>query len=167
MANTGRLLKRQVDRNPGSPTYGQTRMVDAGIDVEACPLPTRYYSAAVTGNVTRNDCPTGQYGTTVPFTIPAQAFSSLLGQNDADAQAQAAFDAQKQDFANTYGSCSLTPPVGNTVWNPMFSPDGCFLCTMVSRDDPSDVRAATSDEIARYYREITNTTPFGYCPACF
>lgn len=37
--NNGELEKEQIDTNPWSPTFNQTRWVYAGTDTEACPLP--------------------------------------------------------------------------------------------------------------------------------
>lgn len=163
MANTGRVEKQQRDENPSSPTFGQTRWVDGGQDLTACPLPASFRSAAITENVTRDNCPSGQYGTAVPVTLAAGAYTSTVSQLDADAQARTAFNASKQTYANQYGSCTLNPG-SSVVWVPVYQNDGCFACQMQNADDASDVRDATSQEAAQYQRATSND---GFaCPSC-
>lgn len=62
---------------------------------------TVYYNTAISTSLRRNNCPTGQHGTSVPVSVAAGAFTSLISQADADAQA--AVDAQNQ--ANATGVC--------------------------------------------------------------
>ena len=64
--------------------------------------PPVYYSAAISGTITKNDCPSGQSGSNVTVNIPYGTYTSGISQTDADNQAQIA--AQNQ--ANTNGTCS-------------------------------------------------------------
>lgn len=163
MANTGRVEKEQRDVNPNSPTFGQTRWVDAGFDTTACPLPQAFRSTAIQENVAKNDCPDGQFGSSVLVSLAAGAFTSTVSQVDANAQARAAFDNTKQIFANQNGTCSANPG-GTVTWVPLYNAEGCFDCTMQNADESGDLRAATSQEIAQYYRRKGSDGLI--CPTC-
>ena len=76
---------------------------------------TVYYNVAKTQNFTRNNCSVDQTGTSVPYTVPAGTYSSMVSQADADAQAQANIDANGQSFANANGSCNFNPTVPITI----------------------------------------------------
>src|SRR6185369_4506459 len=65
-----------------------------------------YYSAAASGNFTRNNCPAGQTGSSVPYSIAAYSYTSIISQADADAQAQAALASGGQTNANNTGTCN-------------------------------------------------------------
>ncbi|WP_121326554.1 MULTISPECIES: DUF5977 domain-containing protein [unclassified Flavobacterium] len=67
-----------------------------------------YRSAALNGSFTRNDCGEGVVGSTVSFSLPAEAIISLVSQADADAQAQMQFNSEGQAYANTNGTCTFT-----------------------------------------------------------
>ncbi|MCC3159673.1 DUF5977 domain-containing protein [Hymenobacter sp. 15J16-1T3B] len=169
MANTGRVEKQQRDMNPNSPTYGTVRWVDAGYtDLTACPLPTVFRSARISESVTRNDCPSGQFGSAVTYTLPDGYKTSAISQADADQQAQAYFDATKQAYANANGVCDTQQA---DQWAPLYytsgSSEGCFRCLMYNTNDPSDVRAATEDEATNYFvaYNTTGTVPCGSCSA--
>lgn len=71
--------------------------------------PPVYYNAKLTDSLQKNDCGEGKAGTWVEYTVPAFKYSSLISQEDADAQAQAEMDANlTQAYANENGSCVLT-----------------------------------------------------------
>ncbi|WP_099711038.1 DUF5977 domain-containing protein [Flavobacterium sp. 9] len=67
-----------------------------------------YRSAALNGSFTRNDCGVGAVGSTMSFSLPAEAITSLISQADADAQAQMQFNSEGQAYANTNGTCTFT-----------------------------------------------------------
>jgi hypothetical protein len=59
---------------------------------------------------TKSDCPSGQYGTSVTYTVEAKKYSSTISQADADAKASSDLAANGQKNANLLGGCSLTAP---------------------------------------------------------
>lgn len=61
-------------------------------------------SAEMTGDFTRNNCPVGQVGTTVTFTV---TYTSYISKADLDAQI-ANFNVDGQAYANLNGSCALS-----------------------------------------------------------
>jgi YD repeat-containing protein len=66
---------------------------------------------------TRNNCPTGNQGSTVTYTVPANTYFAST-QAAADAQAQADIAANGQNYANTNGTCT---PVVSITGNTSFS----------------------------------------------
>jgi uncharacterized repeat protein (TIGR02543 family) len=77
--------------------------------------PTTYWNVAKSGTAVRNNCPSGQSGSSVTYTVAAHTHSSTVSQAAADALAQADVDANKQAYANTNGSCTVNPPTSYTV----------------------------------------------------
>lgn len=74
------------------------------------PLPTLYYNAEVTVNITKNDCPAGYHGSDVAYTVPDLKYSSPFSQLDADAQALDEITALGQTYANESGTCIQNAP---------------------------------------------------------
>ena len=103
-----------MDVNPGSPTFGQFRWVDAGVDTTLCPMPAVpiYGNAMIERLVFRNNCGAGFVGGSVIFRVPAGAYSSYIDQADADAKAEAYFVTASQNFANANGAC-----ISNSIQN--------------------------------------------------
>jgi hypothetical protein len=106
--------KEWLARNPDDPLSGAKLKFVANHTVRTysrmpayLPGPDLYYNLEITGSVARNDCPTGQVGGSVTYTVPAGVFSSPDSQEDAQAQAQAYFEANKQAYANANGTCTL------------------------------------------------------------
>ncbi len=64
-----------------------------------------YYSAAKSGNFTKNNCSAGGTGGMVTFTVPAGRFTSNVSQEDADVQAANAMLSEGPAYANMHGSC--------------------------------------------------------------
>lgn len=70
--------------------------------------PTVYYNVKLEDSLQKNDCDSGYIGTFISYTVPAFKYSSLISQEDADAQAQAELDSVlTQTYANDNGSCEL------------------------------------------------------------
>src|ERR1044072_6442822 len=65
---------------------------------------TVYYNTPIGEGVTKNDCPEG-LGSIVRYAVPGGKYMSLISQADADAQARADLDANKQTYANANGFC--------------------------------------------------------------
>jgi hypothetical protein len=76
-----------------------------------CTLIPVYYNVATSGIATRNNCAEGQTASSVTYTVLAGTYSSIISQSDANAQAAADVNANKQAYANTYGTCTTPPPV--------------------------------------------------------
>ncbi|WP_276504888.1 DUF5977 domain-containing protein [Terrimonas pollutisoli] len=89
-------------------------------------------NCSIYGNVvksqsfTRNNCPSGQTGGSVTFTVPANTYYAST-QTDADALAQADVNANGQNYANTNGSCTAAQVTvsgynyGNVPYQVIFS----------------------------------------------
>lgn len=107
MPNTGRKRYLEIDQNPNSLSYGDTRWGAWVSDPSACPAATQYLSAEVSGTVYRNNCPSGQAPQAVQFVVAYGAFYSFISQADANQQAQQFFDSEKQDYANQNGLCGV------------------------------------------------------------
>lgn len=150
--NTGLVNWTQRDINRYSTTVGDLRnVVNAETDTTLCPLPIVYRSVKVDGVTTRDNCPSGQTGSSVYYSVPAGQFTSTANQQEADDAALNYYNANRQAYANANGTCSGSG--GGTVeYRPVFTPAGCFACQMVNAADPSDVRDATRAEASLYSR---------------
>lgn len=71
-----------------------------------------YYSNQISASVQRNNCPSGEAGSYVLYTLPVSYSSATSSQVDAQTTAQAYFNSTSQSYANTYGTCS---PTGSTM----------------------------------------------------
>jgi YD repeat-containing protein len=85
----GRVVKKICYRYNGQP--------------EDCGL---YQSIALSQVFIRNNCPAGQTGGAVTFSVPIGMFSSAISQADADAQALAYLNTAGQAYANANGTCT-------------------------------------------------------------
>jgi hypothetical protein len=68
--------------------------------------PTTYYNTQQSGTATRDNCPPGFTPSTVTLTVPADTYSSLISVEDANNQAIAYINANKQAYANANGTCT-------------------------------------------------------------
>jgi Family of unknown function (DUF5977) len=109
MANTGRIRYEEKDMNPQSPTFGQTRYSAWETNTDACPIAQIYYSDAVSGYTTKNNCSPGQTGSSVYYTVPARYASSPISKDEAQALAQSYYENTRQGYANANGTCSGLP----------------------------------------------------------
>jgi YD repeat-containing protein len=76
---------------------------------EVCPLtpnPTYYFNVQMSQVFTRNNCPGGQTGSQVTYTVAANTYSSTISQADANQQAQNNINTNGQAYANTNGTCT-------------------------------------------------------------
>lgn len=64
-----------------------------------------YYNIADTGAFSSNSCGSGTIPSQINYIVPANTYSSLLSQQDADNKADSAIHANGQNYANTYGAC--------------------------------------------------------------
>lgn len=65
-----------------------------------------YKSQAKSGTYTRNNCSSGFTGSTVTYTVPAERYTSVISQQDADQKAIDDVNANGQNYANTNGTCT-------------------------------------------------------------
>lgn len=73
-------------------------------------VPTNiYFNEAITVSVAKA-CPSGQQGSLVPYNIPANKYSSLISQADANQKAQAEINTNSQNNANALGTCTTPTP---------------------------------------------------------
>ncbi|MBP1221906.1 DUF5977 domain-containing protein [Flavobacterium sp. 1355] len=85
--------------------YGyKGQQVDCGA---ADPYLITYKSIARSGSFTRNNCASGQVGSSVAYSQPAGAATSTVSQADADAKGLTLFNTQGQANANTTGTCTF------------------------------------------------------------
>lgn len=160
--NTGYVLETYRDYNPYSASSGQNQQRrSASQDLARCPVPVAISSAEQRATAQKNDCPSGQIGSVETLVVPAGAYTSQVGQADADAQAQAYAQSQVQAYANMVGTCQ---PGGPATYIPSYSDTGCFSCQMVNQANATDVRDATAAEVRRYYRTTNNIGDD--CPRC-
>ncbi|MFH7034444.1 DUF5977 domain-containing protein, partial [Flavobacterium aquidurense] len=66
-----------------------------------------FYSTALSGNFTKNDCASGGYGSSVSFSQAAGVSSSNNSQAEADALGNIKFNQDGQAYANTNGYCTF------------------------------------------------------------
>ena len=67
-----------------------------------------YYNVRMSATATKNSCGLGYTGSSVTFTVSAGRFSSKVSQAAANALASAYLTANKQAYANKYGTCTLS-----------------------------------------------------------
>jgi YD repeat-containing protein len=65
-----------------------------------------WYNVQKSGNFTRNNCGSGYTGSTETYIVYANTYSSTTSQAAADALAQNDVNANGQNYANTYGTCT-------------------------------------------------------------
>ncbi len=67
--------------------------------------PTTYYNNHISEVFTRNNCGPGYIGGEVTFSVPANRYTSVISQMDADAQAEIDLQTNGQAYANSNASC--------------------------------------------------------------
>jgi hypothetical protein len=67
-----------------------------------------FFNGTLTVPFTKNNCPAGQVGSVVTYTVPANKYSSTVSQADANAKALAEVNANGQANANSLGGCEPT-----------------------------------------------------------
>jgi hypothetical protein len=77
--------------------------------------PTVYFNVEYNENFTKNDCPPGEFGSTVTYTVPALRYSSFISQANADLQAEEEAAVYGQQYANDNGVCTLTTTTTTTA----------------------------------------------------
>ena len=75
---------------------------------------TVYYSSLLNISKTRNDCPSGQVGSAVNYSVYYGKYTSTISQVDADQKAITNEDANAQAYANANGGCALPPTYYST-----------------------------------------------------
>lgn len=86
---------------------------------------TYFSNTAQSGTFTRNNCPAGQTGSNVTYTVAANTYYSGISQADANSKALAVVNANGQNYANTNGTCSSSTPTNCTfTWASGITPVG-------------------------------------------
>jgi hypothetical protein len=81
-------------------------------------LPIVYTNNKVSGTFIKNSCGSLYYGTTVKYQIDEGSFYSTISKEDAQSKANAALNANGQQYANLMGECRLKTEV---TWEPIES----------------------------------------------
>lgn len=120
----GWTILEQYVRATGAPT-GQTKINSSSDpdyiapiqDETACPLFT--YMATNSQFFTKNNCASGQIGSSVLF---SKTYTSTISQADADhkAMTDGNYNAEGQAYANTHGTCTVGSP--HTVFVSLITP---------------------------------------------
>ncbi len=97
-ANLGISTDYLKNKRSGPPDIGAS---------EYLPPATTYYNTAISATAKKNNCELGYTGSTETYTVVASKYSSEVSQEDADAKAAADLNANKQAYANGYGTCTL------------------------------------------------------------
>jgi hypothetical protein len=85
-------------------------LTQGGAPAPPPPSPTIYYSAAYGASFQKNNCDSGYIGSDVWFSVSYGAFTSIINQVTADAEAVAYVNANGQAYTNTNGTCTAIPP---------------------------------------------------------
>ena len=67
---------------------------------------SQFYSSAKSGTFTRNNCAANYSGSTVTYNVPANKYTSLISQGNADTLAINDVAANGQNYANSNGTCN-------------------------------------------------------------
>jgi YD repeat-containing protein len=109
---TGEQEREQVNLNPCSVSYNQTRWTVVGTNTTACPLPTSWTSEDRSGTYYSTACPSGQMPNPIIVSVPAGMFTSTISLMDANQKAV----NYAQNYANQHGTC-YAPPATLTFTN--------------------------------------------------
>jgi hypothetical protein len=115
-----------------------------------------YYNTEQHQVFTKNDCTSGQSGTSVDYVVPAHTYGSSVSQADADNQALADIAANGQNYANTHGTCLVTSLIGTLLIDYYTDEDAdlCAYCDTVGVTETGIIVTApennTGTGVARY-----------------
>lgn len=132
-SNTGYTLLEQVDTNPTSATYNQTRTVTGTLNTTRCPVPVTYWNDDQSAYVQRNNCQAGYTGSVVLVRVAANTYSSTISKLDANNKALAQLNSIKQDEANSYGVCEPDMGLvyaGNISDSSSTNTQACFMLSI-------------------------------------
>ncbi|MHA4808474.1 DUF5977 domain-containing protein [Flavitalea flava] len=111
-----------------------------------------FYNTVQGGSYTRNNCGTGGVGSSITYTVPANTYSSLITQGDADQKALTAANTTGQANANASGTCTFY----NQVQSGTYTRNNCscqytgsaVLYTVPANTYSSSVDLATANQQA-------------------
>lgn len=138
-------------------TYTITiRCTDTGDPGQSPTFADADYTIAVTGaysNVrahqlfTKDDCTSGESGTTVDYIVPAGTYTSSVSQADADSQAAADIAANGQAYADANGMCVVDTLIGTLLidYDNDTSVDLCFYIDTVGVAETGIIVASTAN----------------------
>jgi 20S proteasome alpha/beta subunit len=101
-ANTYASIVSQADAD----NQAQTNVNNNGQAYANSNAKCTFSSIAKSGTATKNNCASGDVGSSVTYTVVAGAYSSISSQADADNQAQVNVNNNVQVYANASGTCT-------------------------------------------------------------
>jgi hypothetical protein len=112
-----------------------------------------YGNVQKSGNFTRNNCSAGGTGSSVTYTVSANAYFSFVTQADADAKAQSDVDNNGQAYANSNGTCTFynVQKSGNFTRNNCSSggTPSTVIYTVAAGTYSSTISQAAADQLAQ------------------
>lgn len=134
-----------------------------------------YKNVALTTNYTRNNCVAG-VGSIVPYSVPANKYSSTISQADANSKAQAEATTNGQNNANNIGTCTYF----NELFSQNFTRNNCtngLVGSVVAYVVPANKYSSTislADALSKAQSEATangqayaNNNGTCLAPRCF
>lgn len=96
---------------------------------------------------TKDDCGEGLSGTAIDYVVPANTYTSIISQMDADGKALADITANGQDYANTHGSCVISTLIGTLLidFQSETTLDVCAYCTTSGVTEQNIIVASTDN----------------------
>jgi hypothetical protein len=181
-ANTGKLvinnnsiydLDFTLTNVPLGGAYNTTITVVNGMSGEFNAIPKTSYNIsyintpdAVYSNIEisesfqKDDCTEGSSGTYVTYTVPADTYTSLISQLDADNQAEADILANGQDYANTNATC-LVDTINAIISVDMFNDATLDVCAYIDTAGVSESNVIAARDGLNFYLE-TDPAPSAY-----
>gem|GEM_PF-4785029 len=101
-----------------------------------------YYSVAKSGTFSRNNCGAGYTGSSITYTVPANTYSSIVSQSDADQQAQNDVNSNGQAYANANGTCSSNVSITSVNYASVSGFTAVFTNTSTSQQYSFTIPAA-------------------------
>lgn len=131
------MIIKVAETIPGSPTtFTITYHAEDNLDSSQFVNFTITINTIVYHNIrehqvfTKNDCDSGSSGTAVDYVVPANTYTSIISQEDADNQALADIEANGQTYANTHGAC-LLDTLQSTILIDFQGDTGLDLCCYI------------------------------------
>jgi hypothetical protein len=157
-ANTYTSTISIADANSKAVTYIDANKQAYANANASCTAPI-YYNTEQSGTATRNNCSEGYTGGDATLTISANTYSSNISIADANNQAIAYIDANKQAYANANGSCTALTVYYNTQQQLTLAKNDCsegysgsdVTLTVAANTYSSYVSVAVANQLAIDY----------------
>jgi hypothetical protein len=130
-------------------------------DISYIDTPDAIYSnIEISESFQKDDCETGSTGTYVTYTVPADTYTSLISQLDADNQAEADILANGQDYANTNATC-LVDTINAIISVDMFNDATLDVCAYIDTAGVSESNVIAARDGLNFYL-ATDPAPSAY-----